>query len=150
MFQFQTMDDILDFAIVQEKASQKFYAKLSDQTNDRNMQLFFRTLVEKEQVHEKELQKLKSTNSRLPAPDLTELQKSGYLDALPIDPDMSMKEVLLYVLKKEKSAKMLYTALAGNIKQKELADLFETLAALEAEHVECFQKKYNEVCAEAN
>ena len=144
MFQFQTMDDILDFAIVQEKASQKFYAKLSDQTNDRNMQLFFSTLVEKEQVHEKELQKLKSTNSKLPEPNLTELQESGYLDALPIDPDMSMKEVLLYALKKEKSAKMLYTALAGNIKQKELADLFETLAAQEAEHVECFQKKYND------
>ena len=115
MLQFQTLDDILDFAIVQEKAAQEFYAKLSGDANDLNMQLFYRTLAEEEQVHEKELQKLKSSNSELPAPDLTELQKSGYLDALPIGPDMSIKEVLHYALKKEKSAKMLYSVLAENM-----------------------------------
>ena len=40
MLQFQTLDDILDFAILQEKAAQKFYTKLSDQADDLNMQLF--------------------------------------------------------------------------------------------------------------
>ena len=148
MLQFRTLDDILDFAIVQEKAAQKFYAKLSDQAEDINMQLFYRTLVEEEQVHEEELRKLKSSNSNLPAPDLTQLQKSGYLDALPISSDMSIKEVLLYALKKEKSAKMLYSVLAENMEQVELAGMFKTLAAQEAEHADYFQKEYNIVCAE--
>ena len=150
MLQFQTLDDILDFAILQEKAAQEFYAKLSGDANDLNMQLFYRTLVEEEQVHEKELRKLKSSSSELSAPDLTELQKSGYLDALPITPDMEMKEVLLYALKKEKSAKMLYSVLAENMEQPKLADMFKALAAQEAEHADYFQKEYNEVCAKAD
>ena len=150
MLQFQTLDDILDFAIVQEKAAQVFYAKLSDEAGDLNAQLFYRTLAEEEQVHEKKLRKLKSRNSDLPAPDLTDLQKSGYLDALPIGPDMSMKNVLLYALKKEKSAKMLYTVLSNNMKQKELAELFKTLAGEEAEHADYFRTEYNAVCAEVD
>ena len=40
MLQFRTFDDILDFAIVQEKAAQKFYTKLSNETADVDMQLF--------------------------------------------------------------------------------------------------------------
>ena len=150
MLQFQTLDDILDFAIVQERAAQKFYTKLSGQADDLNMQLFYRTLAEEEQTHEKKLQKLKNSNSELPAPDLTDLQKSGYLDALPIGPDMSIKEVLLYALKKEKSAKMLYTVLADNMKNEEMTALFKMLAAKEAEHADYFQKEYNIVCAEVD
>jgi len=145
MLQFQTLDDILDFAILQEKAAQKFYTKLSDQADDLNMQLFYRTLAEEEQVHEKELRKLKNRDSNLPAPDLTQLQKSGYLDALPIGPDMSIKEVLLYALKKEKSSRMLYSVLAENMRDEEMAELFKTLAAKEAEHADYFQKEYT-VC----
>ena len=149
MLQFRTLDDILDFAIVQERAAQKFYTKLSNETADLDMQLFYRTLAEEELTHEKKLRKLKSRHSDLPAPDLKDLQKSGYLDALPIGPDMSFKEVLLYALKKEKSAKMLYSVLAENMRQAELADLFKTLALEESEHADFFQKEYNLACAEA-
>lgn len=146
MPQFQTLDDILDFAIVQEKAAQKFYTKLSNGVGDLDMQLFFRTLAEEEEVHEKKLRRLKQTHSELPAPDLTDLQKSGYLDALPIRPGMNQKEVLLYALKKERSAKLLYSVLADTMKQKELAELFRTIAAQEAEHADFFQKQYDEIC----
>ena len=79
---------------------------------------------------------------------MTDLQKSGYLDALPIGPDMSLKEVLLCAVKKEKSAKMLYSVLAENMQQAELAELFKTLATEESEHAEFFQKEYNLACAE--
>lgn len=147
--QFQTLDDILNFAIVQEKAAQKFYTKLSNEAERADMQLFYRTLVEEELTHEKKLRKLKSRNSSLPAPDLTDLQKSGYLDALPIGSDMTLKEVLLYALKKEKSAKMLYTVLSKNIQQAELVDLFKTLALEESGHADFFRKEYNLACAEA-
>ena len=147
MLQFRTLDDILDFAIVQERAAQKFYTKLSNETADLDMQLFYRTLAEEELTHEKKLRKLKTRHCDLPAPDLMDLQKSGYLNALPIGPDMSLKEVLHYALKKEKSAKMLYSVLAENMRQTELADLFKTLAMQEAEHAVFFQKEYNDVCA---
>ena len=145
MLQFQTLDDILDFAIVQEKAAQAFYTKLSAEAADVDRQLFYRTLAEEEETHEKKLRKLKSRDFGLRAPDLMELQKSGYMDALPIDSDMSLKEVFLYALKKEKSAKMLYTVLAENMQQKDLVELFKILAADEASHAAFFRREYDEM-----
>ncbi|MBN1471262.1 MAG: ferritin family protein [Syntrophaceae bacterium] len=150
MLQFQTLDDILDFAIVQEIAAQEFYTKLSHETPSNDMQLFYRTLAEEEQTHEKELRKLKRRRFDLVAPDLSELQKSGYLDALPISPEMSLKDVLLYALKKERSAKMLYGVMADNMKQKDLVDLFKTLADQEAKHADFFRKEYDDVCAKTD
>ena len=150
MQDFQTLDDILDFAIVQEIAAQAFYTKLSHEAPSKDMQLFYRTLVEEEQTHEKKLRQLKSRTFDMAPPDLSELQKSGYLDALPISPEMSLKDVLLYALKKERSAKMLYGVMADNMKQQDLADLFKTLAAQEGKHADFFRKEYDDVCATAD
>lgn len=149
MMQFETFDDILDFAIVQEKAAQKFYTKLSNEAPDAQMQLFYRTLAEEELRHEKKLCKLKTSDSSLPAPDLTELQKSGYMDALPIGPEMSLKDVMLYALKKEKSAKMLYSVLAENMLDAEMNKLFKMLADEEGEHADFFKKELEEISSKA-
>ncbi len=146
MPQFETLDDILDFAIVQEKAAQKFYGKLSAEVEDPQMTLFYRTLVQEERAHEEKLQMLRSADTELPVPDLTDLEKSGYLKALPLHSGMSLKEVYQYAMKKERSAKMLYSVLASNMPQKELADLFEKLADEEAGHAEFFRKEY-EACS---
>ena len=70
MLQFQTLDDILDFAIVQERAAQKFYTKLSGQADDLNMQLFYRTLAEEEQTHEKKTAKAQEQQFRTARPGL--------------------------------------------------------------------------------
>ncbi|MBC8378706.1 MAG: ferritin family protein [Planctomycetes bacterium] len=150
MLQFETFDDILDFAIVQEKAAQKFYGKLSDEAESPQMAMFYRTLEQEERVHEEKLQELRSAETELPAPDLTDLEKSGYLKALPLHAGMSLKEVYQYAMKKERSAKMLYSVLAGNMPRKELADLFEKLAAEEAQHAEFFRKEYETIPAEAD
>ena len=145
MPQFETFDDILDFAIVQERAAQKFYGKLSTEAEDPGMAMFYRTLVQEERGHEEKLQKLRSTETEFPAPDLSDLEKSGYLKALPLHSGMSLKEVYEYALKKERSAKMLYSVLAGNMQEKELADLFEKLADEEAGHAEFFRKEYETI-----
>lgn len=115
MIQFQTFDEILDFAIMQERAAQIFYAKLADEADDPERGRFYRDLVAQEQTHEEKLLTLKLISSQVHTPDLEELQKCGYLDALPLHPGMSFKEILRYVIKKEKSAKMLYTVLANPV-----------------------------------
>lgn len=148
MLDFETLDDILDFAIVQEIAAQEFYTQLSREAHTDDRRLFYRTLTEEEQTHEKKLRDLKRRNFDLRAPDLAQLKKSGYLDALPMHPGMDLKEVLLYGLKKEKSAKMLYTVLAEAMERDELAELFKTLAAKEEEHADFFRKEYDAACAE--
>lgn len=150
MLEFQTLDDILDFAIVQEIAAQQFYTKLSGESRTDDLRLFYRTLAEEEHAHELKLRTLKSRSFDLTAPDLTQLQKSGYLDALPLTPDSSFKDVLLYGLKKERSAKMLYKVLAESMPQQELADLFKVLSDEEARHADFFRKEYDEISAKTD
>lgn len=147
MLNFETMDDILDFAIVQEKAAQAFYAKLSNEAETDKMRQFYRVLEEEEQAHEKKLRKIKTRDFELSVPDLTQLKESGYLDALPLGPDMSFKDILLYGLKKERSAKMLYKVLADTMERPELAEVFKMLSEEESKHAEFFQKEYDEVNA---
>ena len=70
MLEFHTFEDVLDFAILQEKAAQEFYTKLSGEVLDANVQLFYRTLAEEEHVHEKKLRELKRYEYDLNEPDL--------------------------------------------------------------------------------
>lgn len=144
MQQFETFDEILDFAIVQERAAQAFYAKMAADADDPERTQFYQSLVEQERKHEEKLVGLKKVSSQLSVPDLEDLQKCGYLDALPLHPGVSFKELLQYLIKKEKSAKMLYTVLANSVQRTELADLFTTLANEEADHADYFKKQYNE------
>lgn len=147
MLEFRTFEDILDFAILQEKAAQQFYGKLAAEVTDPQVRLFCRTLVEEESLHEKELKKLKTGPYQLAEPDIKMLQKSGYLDAMPANPQMSFHEAVAFSLKKEKSARMLYATLADCAKDEQLAVLFRTLADQEQQHADYFQKQLQQMDA---
>ena len=147
MVEFHTFEDVLDFAILQEKAAQEFYTKLSGEVLDPVVQLFYRTLAEEERVHEKKLRTLKRYEYDLNEPDMDMLKESGYLDAMPVAPDISLAEAVRYAIKKERSARMLYRTLAQVCQRKELTELFEDLAEEEASHADYFQTEYKDLLA---
>ena len=148
MMEFHTFEDVLDFAILQEKAAQQFYNKLAGEVLDADVQLFYRTLAEEEQIHEKKLRELKRYEYDLNEPDLESLKDSGYLDAMPIPPDISLTDAIRYAVKKERSARMLYRTLGQTCKRKELSELFTELADEEEAHADYFRTEYKELLAE--
>ena len=148
MMEFHTFEDVLDFAILQEKAAQQFYNKLAGEVLDADVQLFYRTLAEEEQIHEKKLRELKRYEYDLNEPDLELLKDSGYLDAMPIPPDISLTDAIRYAVKKERSARMLYRTLGQVCKRKELSELFTELADEEEVHADYFRTEYKELLAE--
>ena len=148
MMDFDTFEDVLDFAILQEKAAQQFYIKLAGEVLDADVQLFYRTLVEEEQIHEKKLRELKRYEYDLNEPDLEALKDSGYLDAMPVPADISLADAIRYAIKKERSARMLYRTLGQVCKRKELAELFTELADEEETHADYFRTEYKELLAE--
>ena len=96
MLKFETFEDVLDFAILQEQAAQKFYAKISGEVEDPSVQEFYQLLVAEEHGHEEKLRALKRYAYALREPDIKDLAESGYLDALPIPQDISFKEAMKY------------------------------------------------------
>ena len=145
MVEFHTFEDVLDFAIFQEKAAQQFYIKLSGEVLDPDVQLFYRTLAEEEQVHEKKLLELKRYEYDLNEPDMEMLKDSGYLDAMPVAPEITFVEAVRYAIKKERSARILYRTLAQMCLRDELKELFNELAEQEAGHAEYFQTEYKDL-----
>ena len=148
MMDFDTFEDVLDFAILQEKAAQQFYIKLAGEVLDADVQLFYRTLAEEEQIHEKKLRELKRYEYDLNEPDLEALKDSGYLDAMPVPADSSLADAIRYAIKKERSARMLYRTLGQTCKRKELSELFTELADEEEAHADYFRTEYKELLAE--
>lgn len=145
MLQFRTFEDVLDFAILQEQAAQQFYTKLSGEVETPTVQELYRGLAAEERNHEERLRGLKRYSYALREPDLKDLAESGYLDAMPIPPDITFKEAIRYALNKERSAQQLYMILADLSGREELEQLFRLLASQEAEHVRYFQKEYDTI-----
>ena len=109
--------------------------------NDPDVRLFYRTLVEEEGVHEKELNKLKTSGYQLAEPDMAMLRESGYLDALSADPQMTLHQAIAFALKKKNPPRLLYSTLADCTKDEKLAVLFRHLAEQEQQHADYFQKE---------
>lgn len=147
MVDFKTFEDVLDFAILQEKAAQQFYTKLSAEMRDPEVQLFYQRLVGEEHQHEAKLRELKRFAYELVEPDLAMLKESGYLDAMPIAPEATLREAVQYAIKKEKSARMLYRALEQMCERPELKTLFQELANEEESHASHFQSEYKDLLA---
>ena len=145
MLKFETFEDVLDFAILQEQAAQKFYEKMSGEVEDPSVQKFYERLVEEERDHEQKLRDLKRYAYALREPDLKDLAESGYLNAMPIPPDITFKEAIKFALDKERSARQLYNILADLAEREELEQLFRYLASQETKHVDYFQKEFEAI-----
>ena len=142
MVEFHTFEDVLDFAILQEKAAQEFYADLEGKVTNDDVRLFYKTLVQEEHLHELKLRDLKRFGYELIEPDIETLRESGYLDARPVKPEISLVDAVRYAIKKERSARMLYHTLGEMCQRDELKDLFDELAEQEESHANYFKAEY--------
>jgi rubrerythrin len=147
MMEFHTFEDVLDFAILQEKAAQQFYTDLEEKVIDNDVRLFYKTLIQEEHLHELKLRELKRFGYELVEPDMETLKESGYLDAMPVTPEISFVDAVRYAIKKERSARMLYHTLGEMCERDELKDLFEELAEQEESHANYFKAEYGDLLA---
>lgn len=147
MMEFNTFEDVLDFAILQEKAAQQFYSDLEEKVINDDVRLFYKTLIQEEHLHELKLRELKRFGYELVEPDMETLKESGYLDAMPVSPEISFVDAVRYAIKKERSARMLYHTLGEMCKRNELKELFEELAEQEDSHANYFKAEYGDLLA---
>jgi rubrerythrin len=143
---WESLSDVLDYAIDQEQAAADFYTKLSSQVAHESMREILQGFAEEELRHKKKLQSIKETGAtklinRQAVPDL---KVADYVvDVEPTD-DMGYQDALVVAMKMEKKAFQLYTDMAavaedGGIRQSLLA-----LANEEAKHKLHFEIKYDD------
>jgi rubrerythrin len=148
MKQFESVNNVLDFAIEREQEAEEFYTDLAKKMDRPWMQQVFEQFAGEERGHKEKLLAVKSGKTVLFATQkVLDLKIGDYLvdvDAEQAPTELDYQEALIIAMKKEKAAFKLYTDLASSTDDENLAGLFQGLAQEEAKHKLRFEVEYDD------
>jgi rubrerythrin len=152
MKKFESVEDILDFAINEEIEAAEFYRGMVEKVDEKWMKAVFEDFAKEEEGHRKKLEAIKSGKS---FPEVkgntTDLKIGDYLvDVDTEKDDLGYQEALIIAMKKEKSAFKLYSDLARETDNEDIRNIFLALAQEEAKHKLRFEVEYDDVVLAEN
>jgi rubrerythrin len=151
MKDFQSIDDILDFAIENEQAAVDFYNALAVNSRNDEMKQIFTQFAKEEMGHKSKLLKLKTEGTfKVQQNNVLDLKMSDYLVDIEPKPNMSYEEALVLAMKREKSAFKLYTRLSEKVDNPGLKKIFQSLAVEESKHKLRFEIEYDDFVMREN
>lgn len=142
---WNTIDDILDFAIGEEQAAADFYTTLAAQMERPTMRTTLEEFAAEESKHKARLIEVKEGGSfEADGQQAPDLKIGDYLIAFEPSPRMDYQDALIIAMKKEKAAFKLYSDLAASTQDGKLKALFLALAQEEAKHKLHFEIEYDD------
>jgi rubrerythrin len=151
MKEFNTIDEILDFAIGEEQAAVDFYIQLASQSKNKQTRRIFEEYAEEEMRHKANLMSVKeSGNFSMEGQVVRDLKIAEYLVDVKPSATMSYQDALILAMKKEKAAFRMYTALAARAEDPEVKKTFLRLAQEESKHKLAFEVEYDEFILKEN
>ena len=145
MRKFESVDEVLDFAVSNEISAQKFYLALADRMDRPTMKEVFCEFAAEEKRHEETLLRVKQGHQLEAAADkVRDLRIGDYLVEADAGPAMSYQEALILAIKREQASMILYSDLASSTEDRQVRRLFEGLAQEEAKHKLRFETEYDE------
>ena len=151
MKKFDSIDEILDFAINAEQEAVDFYNQLAENAKTEDMRLVFTSFAQEEIGHKARLTTIKKEGSyKAEIKQIADLKISDYTVDIKPTPDMTYQEALVLAMKKEKAAFKLYYDLAKVANNIEMRDIFLSLAQEESKHKLRFEIEYDEYVLREN
>lgn len=151
MKEFNSINDILDFAIDAEQDAVDFYNHLAEVAKTKDMKVVFTEFAQEEIGHKTRLVKIKNEGVfTLEKKDITDLKIADYIVSKVNTTDMSYQDALVLAMKKEKSAFKLYLELSNRAKDTQMKNLFLSLAQEESKHKLRFELEYDEFVLREN
>ena len=146
MKEFNTIDDVLDYAIREEQRAADLYAGLATRSRNREIQRVFEQFSKEELGHKKKLQSIKTGGKAVLSDKKVQNLKIGdyLLDVDTSRNDLSYQETLIVAMKEEKAAFRLYLDLANRTDDPTLKETFHMLAQEEARHKLRFEIEYDD------
>lgn len=149
--QFDSVDQILDYAIEQEEKAAAFYTGMASKVNRPFMKDVFLGFANEEKGHKAKLEAVKGGRSMISAETkVMDLKIGDNLVEVDLDPSADIQDALIVAMKAEKAAFKLYTDLAGACDDANLKEVFLGLAQEEAKHKLRFEVEYDEVILNQN
>ncbi|MHC4545465.1 MAG: ferritin family protein [Planctomycetota bacterium] len=145
MEQFESVEEVLDFAIAREIESRDFYMQLAERMENPAMQKVFENFATEELGHRLKLEAIQRGEILLVEEQVKSLDIADYVVDVEPQPDMDYAEALVLAMRKEKAAYRLYLDLAAVGEDEELTDMFLSLAQEEAKHKLRFEIEYDDI-----
>lgn len=145
MNQWNSADEILDFAIKNEEGAAEFYTDLAEKSDTPSMRKVFEDFAREEQGHKAKLLGVKKSGKMQSASKVVlDLKIGDYLVEPDPGPHLDVQQALILAMKQEKAAFKLYTDLAAAAPDEELRGLLLSLAQEEAKHKLRFEIEYDD------
>ncbi|MBC2710816.1 MAG: ferritin family protein [Desulfosarcina sp.] len=144
---FNSFEEILDFAIEREKQAVSFYQKLVDKETFPASKETLAEFVEEERKHQTLLEEFKKGNRSVVEYKyewIPDIKRSDYIVDMKYEPGMDFTEILRLAMKREEKALRLYNALATKTDDADCIKLFKMLAQEEAKHKQTFEILYDD------
>ena len=145
MENFDSVEDVLDFAIAEEMAAKEFYTGLAERARNSAMRAAFEEFAAEESNHRSILEHIKSGELVVSAEKVQDLKLADMAEPVMPRPDMNYQDALTVAMHKEKQAFLLYTLLAKLCDDDKMRETFLMLAHEEAKHKLHFEIEYDEV-----
>lgn len=146
MDRFQSVDELLDFAIKREEEANRFYTEMAEKMEKPWMKETFLDFASEELKHKEKLLGVKEGKYLEPSKEkILDLKIAEYLTAKAPRADMDYQEALILAMKREKKAYQLYNSLAGATDDEDVKKTLEALAQEEAKHKLWLETEYDKV-----
>lgn len=148
---FNSLDEILDFAMKSEQDAVDFYTSLAEKMQNAEMKAVFLQFAKEEVGHKARLQKIKDEQIfDMEVVKINDLKISDYVVSAQPTEDMEYRDALVLAMKREKAAFKLYTKLSERTDNPELKKVFMALAVEESKHKLRFELEYDDFVMREN
>lgn len=144
---FNSFEEIINFAIKREKQAVKFYQELADKEPFASSRKTLLEFVEEERKHQTLLENFAADKTSFKAYDyewIPDIKRSDYIVTMEYEPGMDFTDILRIAMKREEKALRLYNLLAEKTDDADCIKLFKLLAQEEARHKMTFETIYDD------
>ena len=148
---FNSINEVLDFAMNSEQEAVDFYNSLAARMKNQEMKDVFLQFAQEEVSHKARLQKIKDEGLfDMDVEKVRDLKIADYVVRSKAADDMEYQDALVLAMKREKAAFKLYTNLAERTDHPDLKKAFQALAVEESKHKLRFELEYDDFVMREN
>jgi rubrerythrin len=144
---FQSVEDIVRFAVEKEREAVAFYEDASRQEKYSGAKKLFEDFAAEERKHEALLGGLLTGDGKLSEYQfawIPDIKRSNYIEDMPYEKGMSYPDILRLAMKREEKALQLYRDLSEKTDDPELLKALKVLRQEEAKHKLALETLYDD------
>jgi rubrerythrin len=148
---FESVEEILEFAIEKEEEAAAFYSDVARQESFAGAQQTFEGFAAEERKHADLLRNFENDQEKIAEYKLKwvpDMKRSDYMVDMTYEKGMHYADILRLAMKREEKALALYNELQGKTDKDEYVHLFKILAQEEARHKQFLETLYDDYMAE--